>query len=263
MVQDVYFVFLDWDGPLPADQNAGLLHYNVFRKMGQGELSLLKTGITQTEYTDDLKYSPDGTYQYAVQAIYETEISDTIVAPVVLLERFVNVSILLSLPDTSDYQGIVFGMNGLDNIYSQQFSQITNTTGLVSLANVFFSEYAVVASKNNYHTLLDTIIVSKNNHSFNLELSAITPGSITENSAPFFNIYPNPNEGIFTLELRDAFQTPGVRVEIFDMMGARVMEIELSGKRLYEFDLSGKPAGIYLLRVIRGDDIGVWKVIRE
>jgi len=81
-------------------------------------------------------------------------------------------------------------MNGLDNIYSQQFSQITNTTGLVSLANVFFSEYAVVASKNNYHTLLDTIIVSKNNHSFNLELSAITPGSITENSAPFFNIYP-------------------------------------------------------------------------
>jgi len=41
------------------------------------------------------------------------------------------------------------------------------------------------------------------------------------------------------------------------------MEIELSGKRLFEFDLSGKPAGIYLLRVIRGDDIGVWKVIRE
>jgi hypothetical protein len=258
MVQEVYFIFLNWDGPLPADQNDGLLHYNVFRKINQGELLLLQTGITQTEYTDDLKYLPDGTYQYAIQAIYESEFSDTIPAPPVLIERFVNVSILLSLPDTNDYQGIVFGMKGLDNIYSQQFSQITNATGLISLANVFYSEYAVFASKNNYHTLLDTIYVSKNNHTFNLELSAISPGSIIDISNKqdqFFIIYPNPNEGIFTMELMDANHKSGIRVEIFDMMGARVKQIELSGKRLYEFDLSDKPAGIYLLRVIKGDKV--------
>jgi hypothetical protein len=178
----------------------------------------------------------------------------------------VNVSILLSLPDTNDYQGIVFGMKGLDNIYSQQFSQITNATGLISLANVFYSEYAVFASKNNYHTLLDTIYVSKNNHTFNLELSAISPGSIIDISNKqdqFFIIYPNPNEGIFTMELMDANHKSGIRVEIFDMMGARVKQIELSGKRLYEFDLSDKPAGIYLLRVIKGDKVGIWKVIRK
>jgi hypothetical protein len=266
MVQDVYFVFLNWDGPLPGNHKAGLLHYNIFRKIDQGELSLLQTGITQTEYTDNLKFLSDGTYQYAIQAIYDTETSDTVPAPPVLLERFVNVSILLSLPDTSNYQGIVFGMTGFDSIYSQQFSHITDATGLVSLANVFYSGYAVVASKNDYHVLLDTIYVSKNNHSFNLELSPIHPGGIIDNPAiqgQFFKIYPNPNEGIFTMELMDACQTSGLWVEIYDMMGTRVMKIELSGKRLHEFDLSDKPAGIYLLRVIKGDDIGVWKVIRK
>jgi len=266
MVRDVYYIDLDWIGPLPGNDQKGLQHYNIYRKINEGGLSLLQTGITQTEYTDNLKYFPDGTYQYAIQAIYDAEISDTIPSPPVLLERFVNVSILLSLPDTSNYQGIVFGMNGLDNIYSQQFSHLTDETGLVSLTDVFFSGYTVVASKNNYHTLLDTIYISKNTHSFNLVLSAINPGSIFDISAgkgQFFKIYPNPNEGVFTMELMDAFQTSAVRVEIYDMMGASVLQVELAGKQLYEIDLSGSPAGIYLLRVIKGDKTGLWKITRK
>jgi hypothetical protein len=262
-IQDVYKIFVDWDGPLPG---SGLMHYNIFRKIDQDEISLLQTGLTQTEYTDNLKYLPDGTYQYAIQAIYETETSDTVPAPLVMLERFVNVSVLLSLPDSSNYQGIVFGMNGLDDIYSQQFSHMTDASGLVSLTDVFFSAYSVIASKNKYETLLDTIYVNKNNHTFNLQLKAITPGGIIDISSGqcnFFKIYPNPNEGKFTLEMMDSEQTADIRVEIYDMMGGGVMQNNLSGKIQYELDLSGKPAGIYLLRVIEGDEIGLWKVIRK
>jgi hypothetical protein len=266
IVRDVYNIDLAWEGPLPAENYAGFLHYNIFRKFNEDELLLISTGILQTEYTDNLKFLPDGIYQYAIQAIYETEASDTILATPVLMERFVDVNILISLPDTGNYEGIVFGMNGLDDIYGQQFSQITGSTGIVSLNNVFFSEYAVVASKNNYHTLLDTIEVSKNYHSFDLELIAISPGSITDKASTpgkFFKIYPNPTKGKFTMEMLGPDLTAVVRFEIYDMMGTLLMRDELSGRRFYEFDLSDKPAGIYLLMTKKGDEAGILKVMRR
>ena len=160
VLEDVYYIVLNWDGPLPGKQRAGLQHYNVFRKIDEGDLSLLQSGVVTTDFVDNLKTDPDGTYQYAIQAIYDTESSDTVYTPAVLMDRFVNVSLLLSLQDTSNYQGIVFDMNGLDDVYSQEFSGTTNSTGLEVFDNVFYGQYEITASKENYHTLLDTINVS-------------------------------------------------------------------------------------------------------
>jgi len=266
MIENTYYIALHWEGPLPADHITGLQYYNVFRKISEDELSLLQSGITQTEYTDNLKELPDGTYQYAVQAIYDSVSSDTVLSPSVLLERFVNVNILLSLSDSNNYQGIAFEMTGLDDIYSQHFSHNTGATGLLWLDNVFYGDYAVEASKINYNTLHDTINVSKNNYSFNLELSAINPGSIidiSKESGQFFTLYPNPNDGFFILEIMDEDQIRAIQVEIYDMMGGCIKQILLTGQRLYELDLSSKPGGIYLVRVIKGDKVGAAKVIKN
>ena len=264
VIENVYQIVLNWDGPLPSDAISGLQHYNLFRKIDQGELAVFQTGITQTSYTDDLKTFPDGTYQYAIQAIYDDEISDTVPAPIVYLERFVNVDVLISLEDTNDYQGIEFYMTGLDNIYTQQFSQTTNTTGLIALDNVFFASYIVSASKENYSTLIDTIIVTKNNNMFNLELSsAYGINDMTGRSEQFFKIYPNPTDGIFTLELLNENKVEYIQVKIYSMMGEIMMQTEQAGQKQFDFDLSAMPGGIYLIRVIKGNGQGVMKIIRN
>ena len=80
---------------------------------------------------------------------------------------------------------------------------------------------------------------------------------------PFFKIQPNPNDGLFILEILDPDKLSGIRVEIYDMMGALLKREELNGQRMYEFDLSAKPAGIYFIKVTKDDDQGVMMVIRK
>jgi hypothetical protein len=263
-IRDVYYIDLDWEGPLPGKNYAGLQHYDVFRKLNEGALSLLQSGVLQTEFTDNLKNNPDGIYQYAIQAIYDSASSDLVFAPSVNIERFINTGMLFALSDTNDYQGIAYEISGLDNIYGQHYSGTTNTTGLVLIDDVFFSQYSIVASKNGYVTLQDTIEVSKTSNTFSLVLSPVNPGYIidlTEKGRPFFKIQPNPTDGIFTLEMLDSDNLSIIRVEIYDMKGEIIERVELSGQKSHVFDLSKNPAGIYLFMVHRGEEQGMIKVI--
>lgn len=263
-VRDVFYIDLDWEGPLPGYPLRGLQYYNIFRQYNQEGLVLVQSGIMQTEYTDNLKERPDGLYQYAVTAVYESGNSDTVFALPVEIERFVNVGMLFSLSDTNIYPGIQYEMTGLDAVYSHHFTGTTNSTGIVMLENVFFSQYKVSAIKSGYHNLLDTIEVSKLNNTFSLTLSPQSPGYIDDYSgtgSPFFTIRPNPNSGIFTLELSDTPHLCSTRIEIYSMIGEMIGMKEIAGQKACQFDLSGHPKGIYLVKVFRGDELGMAKLI--
>jgi hypothetical protein len=77
----------------------------------------------------------------------------------------------------------------------------------------------------------------------------------------FFKVYPNPTTGMFTLELSLLAST--ITVEIYGVMGEQILMQEVSGFMMYEFDLSSQPRGIYIVRVLNGDEIGVERVIRQ
>lgn len=79
----------------------------------------------------------------------------------------------------------------------------------------------------------------------------------------FFNIYPNPTTGQFTLELAETDEHVSIKVEIFSLIGESIINAELPEMKQYLFDLSAKQPGIYLLRVMQGSDVGVVKVIRH
>jgi len=83
------------------------------------------------------------------------------------------------------------------------------------------------------------------------------PTGINEiSNSSSFNIYPNPNNGIFTLsvshaELVSASQTT---IEIYNVMGQRIYNATL--KQVQgdnSIDISNQPAGIYLYRVLNMD----------
>jgi hypothetical protein len=90
------------------------------------------------------------------------------------------------------------------------------------------------------------------------ELETILETGATEN---FFKVYPNPTTGRFTLELSENAST--VMVEIYGAMGEQILRQEVSGFMMYEFDLSGQPRGIYIIRVLDGNEMGVERVIRQ
>ncbi|MBE0661290.1 MAG: right-handed parallel beta-helix repeat-containing protein [Bacteroidales bacterium] len=81
--------------------------------------------------------------------------------------------------------------------------------------------------------------------------------------ASFFKVFPNPTTGSFKLELTGVEESSSISVEIFGMMGERVFQDQLFGSMLYEFDLSSMPKGIYFIRVLQGDEMGIEKVIKQ
>jgi len=179
-VTNIVNIKLDWDGPVPTNPfTGGFMYYVLFRSINNGSLLPYQTGIAQTTFTDSLTDFPDGIYQYAVQAIYETGSSDTIFAPSVDLQRFVNVNMLLTLDGATNFEGITLQMTALDTVYAQTFNRTTSNTGLLLLGNVFKSSYAIDVAKVGYISVSDTIMVNANPSIFNIELQRNIPSAIT------------------------------------------------------------------------------------
>jgi hypothetical protein len=78
----------------------------------------------------------------------------------------------------------------------------------------------------------------------------------------FFNIYPNPNYGTFTLEMDGMDSSSKILVEIYGMKGDRALSTELNGERKHQISLSGRPAGIYLLKVISEKNSGTTRIVK-
>lgn len=170
-LEDVYRMHLNWDGPLPSETNILFNSYNIFRKYNDFEMTLFQNNIKTLSFIDNLKIMPDGNYQYAIQAIYDTGESDTVFTNQISLSRFVDVNILCALDGAYSHEGINFEMTALDTIYGQSFERQTNTTGLILLDNVFKSSYLITASKDGWVTIYDTITTTDEQTLFDLSLS--------------------------------------------------------------------------------------------
>jgi hypothetical protein len=85
----------------------------------------------------------------------------------------------------------------------------------------------------------------------------------TRLSIDFFKVYPNPTSNAFTLELTEVDEGLKITVEIYGIMGERILQNELFGSQRYQFDMSAMPRGVYILRVLRGDQTEIQKIIRQ
>jgi hypothetical protein len=76
-------------------------------------------------------------------------------------------------------------------------------------------------------------------------------------------VFPNPTTGIFTLELPATSESTTANVEIYGMMGELVQQKTLFGEKSHQFNLSNQPRGIYIVRVLIGENLYMEKVIRQ
>ncbi|MEI6433813.1 MAG: T9SS type A sorting domain-containing protein [Bacteroidota bacterium] len=78
-----------------------------------------------------------------------------------------------------------------------------------------------------------------------------------------FKVYPNPTSGKFTLEFNADFKDVQANVRIYSILGEEVLYENLSGDRKTEFSLSGRSNGVYIIRVMMGDQMGMAKIIKQ
>jgi hypothetical protein len=83
------------------------------------------------------------------------------------------------------------------------------------------------------------------------------------NVKPFFNVFPNPTSGTFTIELTNVDESAKVSVEIYGILGELILKTEMAGAKQKKFDLQGRQPGVYLIRVLNDAEIGLKKIIKQ
>jgi hypothetical protein len=79
----------------------------------------------------------------------------------------------------------------------------------------------------------------------------------------FFTAYPNPTSGLISFQITDAALPTEFVVEVYTMMGELLLRKPYAGKIQFELDLSGFPKGVYTIRVLRGKESGIQKIIKQ
>ena len=84
----------------------------------------------------------------------------------------------------------------------------------------------------------------------------------TSTQSMSFSIYPNPTSGNFTVEQKGEGMPADVKVEVYSMRGEKVMTGEIIGEKKHEFWLSNLPHGLYFVKVLAGDYIETFKLVK-
>ena len=82
---------------------------------------------------------------------------------------------------------------------------------------------------------------------------------IAEYTEGMFSVYPNPTEGMVTVQGEEMIDAIVVR----DLLGAAVMRVESPYSNRVELDMNSLETGIYLLEVQVGEQISINRVVKN
>ena len=76
------------------------------------------------------------------------------------------------------------------------------------------------------------------------------------------NLYPNPNNGLFTVSVSDAVKGNDLRIGLYDILGSQIAEVPTAGRAHGNFAIDGSnlSSGIYLVKVSAGGQQTVLRV---
>ena len=88
------------------------------------------------------------------------------------------------------------------------------------------------------------------------------PVGVEENNSKLAtSIYPNPTNGMVTLQLNSA-KNKVVTIEIINVVGEVIYSLTKNLSKI-DIDLSNQPNGIYLLKVLTNEQQTVGKIIKQ
>jgi hypothetical protein len=116
--------------------------------------------------------------------------------------------------------------------------------------------HARITTTGDYCENLRSMMMAEND-----EFLFAEPTSESIENSNVLNVFPNPTSDVFTLALDGNHQK--IRVEVFDFLGKPILKKEYLQSCSPQFSLSDNPAGIYLIRLISGDQLFISKIIKN
>jgi len=75
-------------------------------------------------------------------------------------------------------------------------------------------------------------------------------------------IYPNPTKGNLIVEIPD-MEVEAIRVMFFNLQGKQLMNRNVSPNTRTQFNLSSFPSGMYVMKIVAGQESSEWKIIKD
>lgn len=124
----------------------------------------------------------------------------------------------------------------------QGFNPLTETGTIIN--NIFVNNYYVTGldQSENYDFYIQSNC-SNNSSSWIGPLNATTTGIYEHRRDENFNVFPNPNNGIFSINTTSNFD----KIEIFNLVGQKIFTF--NNEDLNYINLSKEPTGIYFVKV--------------
>jgi hypothetical protein len=113
----------------------------------------------------------------------------------------------------------------------------------------------------NYCGDFDVLVLGKENYILTGKLRAEPAVSVSEMpETPQVKIFPNPSEGVFTLNVNEDFEKADLIV--FDMLG-KIVFSEKKLEAITQIDLSNYPAGMYFVKLIKNNTCKTEKITKQ
>lgn len=167
-----------------------------------------------------------------------------------------------TIPGTYGYVSV--GLNGASSAYA---TSVTHSDGVSW--NVLESNSSNIEKITTIH-MVDTLNGWAGSYTTNGTMNGmnkyigpnVTDIKSAKNTTNYLNIYPNPNSGMFTIDVESLQET--TEIEITDMLGKEVYKTNLKGnsaKQNLPISLSDIQKGMYLLKMQSGDISQIQKLI--
>jgi hypothetical protein len=262
-LNDDYTVLLQWHGPASMKRSqktaqsekgdVAFLGYNIYRKMNNQDFILLQSLLSANTYFDSLRNEPDGNYVWAIEPVYDTGNGEMAFSDTLLVKRFYDISIVGRLQGSEDFSDISVSLTGLDTMYAQNISALSDSTGLIEFSGVYASEYKIMLDKNGYYPVLDTLAVNQNATEFSYFLTIMTgindPLLLPETTEIYQN-YPNPFNAVTSIRYRLAGRTK-VSIKVYNVNGQLLQElihaVQNQGTYSVHFDAKSLSSGLYFI----------------
>jgi hypothetical protein len=75
-------------------------------------------------------------------------------------------------------------------------------------------------------------------------------------------IYPNPTKGNLIVEIPD-MDVEAIRVMFFNLQGKQLMNRNVSPNTRTQLNLSSFPSGMYVMKIVAGQESSEWKIIKD
>jgi len=118
----------------------------------------------------------------------------------------------------------------------------------------------------------DVIYIPLENNDSGITMDAIQDGRsllktdsihYSANVGPFtINIFPNPNEGKFSVEIGNWLKNTRASLQLHDMKGTEIKRIDIC-QQYITVDITSQPDGPYILTILVNNQKKTWKVIKR